>query len=85
MQNYLLNKKNYVQFFTQKTMDKSKNKNFLYWFKCVFKWLKRFVFILFAAFVIGFTNAFNDEFRWINDARNFSQPEQVMDDEDTNE
>ncbi|MFO7864135.1 MAG: hypothetical protein R6U85_09065 [Salinivirgaceae bacterium] len=68
-------------------MDKSKNKNFLFFngIKCLSKWARRWAFIILAAFMIGFSNAFYDEFRWINDTRNFDQPEQVIDDEDTNE
>jgi hypothetical protein len=68
-------------------MDKSKNKNSLFFngIKCLSKWDRRSVFIILAAFMIGFSNAFNEEFRSINDVRNFDQPEQVIDDEDTNE
>lgn len=32
--------------------------------------------------MIGFTNAYYDENRWINDTRNFIQQEQVFNDED---
>ena len=32
--------------------------------------------------MIGFSNAYFDEFRWINDTRNFIQQEQVFKDED---
>ncbi|NOQ25878.1 MAG: hypothetical protein GQ564_10995 [Bacteroidales bacterium] len=68
-------------------MDKSKNKNFQFFnrIKCLSKWARRWVFIIFAAFMIGFSNAFNDESRWINDIRNFDQMEQVIDNEDLNE
>lgn len=68
-------------------MDKLKNKNFQFFngIKCLLRWIRRFVFIIFAAFVIGFSNAFNEEFRSINDVRNFVVQEQVIDDEDTNE
>ncbi len=34
--------------------------------------------------MIGFTNAFNNELKWINDTKNFDEQEQVVDDEDTN-
>jgi len=34
--------------------------------------------------MIGFTNAYYDESRMINDTRNFVRQEQVIDDEDTN-
>ena len=68
-------------------MDKSKNKNFQFFngIKCLSKWVRRLVFMIIAAFIIGFSNAFNDEFRWINDIRNFDQQEQIIHDEDTNE
>lgn len=68
-------------------MDKSKNKNFQFFngIKCLSKWARKSVFIIFAAFMIGFSNAYNEEFRWINDIRNFVEKEQVIDDEDTNE
>ena len=49
------------------------------------KWLRRSVFIILAAFMIGLSNVINEEYRSINDVRNFDQPEQVIDDEDTNE
>ena len=32
--------------------------------------------------MIGFANAYYDEYRWINNTRNFIQQEQVFDDED---
>lgn len=32
--------------------------------------------------MIGFSNAYYDENRWINDTRNFAQQEQVFNDED---
>jgi hypothetical protein len=35
--------------------------------------------------MIGFSNAYYDEHRWINDIRNNVQQEQVFDDEDTND
>jgi hypothetical protein len=68
-------------------MDKSKNKNFLFFngIKCLLRWARRLVFIILAAFMIGLSNVFNEEFRSINDARNFVDQEQVIDDEDTNE
>lgn len=67
-------------------MDKSKNTKFLFLkgIKYSIKWIWRFIFILLASLMIGFSNAFNNELRWINDIRNFIQPEQVVDDEDTN-
>jgi hypothetical protein len=53
--------------------------------KKLLEWIRRFVFIIIAALMIGFKNAFNDELRWINDTKNFDEQEQVIDDEDTNE
>jgi hypothetical protein len=35
--------------------------------------------------MIGFSNAYYNEYRWINNTRNFIQQEQVFDDEDKNE
>lgn len=67
-------------------MDKLKNKTFRFFngIKCFLKWVRRPVFIILAALMIGFSNAYNDELRWINNTRNFDQAEQVIDDEDTN-
>lgn len=74
-----------VQYFTQKKMDKSKDKTFLFFngIKCLLTWIRRSVFIIMAALIIGFTNAFNDECRMINDTKNYQ--EQVTEDEDTKE
>ena len=68
-------------------MDKSKNKNSLLvnGIKYLSKWARRAVFIILAACMIGLSNAFNDESRWINDTRNFDQQEQVIDDDDIND
>lgn len=76
-----------MQFFTQKKMDKSKNKSSLLFngIKCFLKWARRSVFIILAAFMIGFSNAYNEECRSINNVRNFDQQEQVIDEEDLNE
>lgn len=76
-----------MQIFTQREMDKSRNKHALFFngINSLSKWIRRMVFIIFAALMIGFTNAFNDECRMINDINNFSKQEQVIDDEDTNE
>lgn len=67
-------------------MDKSKKIDFLFLkgIKYSFKWIWRFIFIVIASLMIGFSNAFYNEFRWINDIRNFIHPEQVVEDEDTN-
>jgi len=42
----------------------------------------RWIYIILAASMIGFSNAYYDEHRWINDTRNFIQQEQVFNDED---
>ncbi|OFX28381.1 MAG: hypothetical protein A2033_02700 [Bacteroidetes bacterium GWA2_31_9] len=64
-------------------MDKSKNQNSLLFkgIKCLSKWVRRSIFIIFAACMIGLSNAFNDEQRWINNTKNFNQQEQVNDDD----
>ncbi len=68
-------------------MDKSKTKIFLLfkWIKCLLKWIRRSVFIIIAALMIGFTNAFYDECRMVNDKKYFNEQEQLMDDDDINE
>jgi hypothetical protein len=67
-------------------MDKSRNKNFLFLdgIKYLSKWIRRSVFITMAALMIGFANAFYDECRMINDAKNLDEQEQVIDDDNTN-
>lgn len=67
-------------------MDKSRNKNFLFLggIKRFSKWIKRSLFIIIAAAMIGFTNAFNDESRFLNDSGSFDPQEQFIDDDDTN-
>ncbi|MGM0408736.1 MAG: hypothetical protein ACQERU_12190 [Bacteroidota bacterium] len=68
-------------------MDKSKYKTFLVFkgIKSLLKWTRRTVFIIFAALMIGFTNAFYDECRMVNDTKNFDEQEQLIDDDDINE
>lgn len=68
-------------------MDKSENNTNLVFkgIKCLLKWIRRYAFIIMAAFVIGLSNAYYDECRMINDTRNFDEQEQVIDDDDTNE
>jgi len=65
-------------------MDKSKNKFFKYFNGIIriAKWIRRLIYIILAACMIGFANAYYDEYRWINNTRNFIQQEQVFDDED---
>lgn len=77
------NKKYDVQFFTQMKMDKSKNQTPLFFkgIKCLVKWIRRLVFIIMAALMIGFTNAFYDECRMINDTKNFDEQEQAINDD----
>lgn len=47
--------------------------------------IRRWSLIILAASMIGFSNAFNDETRMLNNIRNWIQQEQVVDDEDENE
>jgi hypothetical protein len=75
-----------VEIFTQQKMGKTTN-NFFSLFNGVnrfAKWIWRGIYIILAASMIGFSNAYYDEHRWINDIRNVVQQEQVIDDEDTN-
>ena len=68
-------------------MDKSRNKYFLFLggIKRFSKWIKRSLFIIIAAAMIGFTNAFYGESRWINDSGSFDQQEQLINDDDIND
>lgn len=68
-------------------MDKSENKTFLVFkgIKCLFKKIRQCVFIIMAALLIGFSNAYYDECRMVNDTKNFDEQEQLIDDDDTNE
>jgi len=68
-------------------MDKSRNKNvlFLDGMICFLKWLRRSLFIMIAAFIIGFSNAFNNESKSVSDVRNFEQQEQTIPEEDFKE
>lgn len=65
-------------------MDHSTNKAFPLFKgmkRCARK-IRRFLYILLAASMIGFSNAFYDENKMINNIRNWIQQEQVMDEED---
>ena len=62
-------------------MDKSKKK-IKRKRKRLFKWIPNWIFIILAASMIGFSNAFYDEYRWIDNCRNFIQYEQIFNDED---
>jgi hypothetical protein len=68
-------------------MDKQTNKIYSYFngIKRFTKWIWHWIYIILAASMIGFSNAYYDEHRMINDIRNKVQQEQVFDDEDTNE
>jgi len=68
-------------------MDKSTNRiiKFFKGIVLIGKWLRKWTYIILAACMIGFSNAYYDEYRWINNTRNFIQQEQVFDDEDINE
>jgi hypothetical protein len=67
-------------------MDKTRITNFFIFkgIRRAAKWFARWTYIILAACMIGFTNAYYDENRMINDTRNFVRQEQVIDDEDTN-
>lgn len=67
-------------------MDKStkKSNRVFNGIKRVAKWVRRWVFIVLAASMIGMSNALYDECRMLNDTRIFDQQEQVIDEEDTN-
>lgn len=67
-------------------MDKTKRKIFRYTrgIRRFAKWIWRWIYIILAACMIGFANAYYDESKWINDIRSTTQQEQVMEDEDTN-
>ena len=62
-------------------MDKSKKKN-KYKRKKRFRWMPNWFFIVLAASMIGFSNCYYEEYRWIDSCRNFIQYEQVFEDED---
>jgi hypothetical protein len=62
-------------------MDKSKKK-IKHRIKRRFKWMPQWFFIFLAASILGFSNAFYDEYRWIDNSRNFIQHEQIFNDED---
>ena len=47
-------------------------------------WLRRTIYLVLVACMIGFSNAYLDENRMINDIRVKAKQEQVAEDEDTN-
>ncbi len=49
------------------------------------RWILQWIYIILAACMIGFSNAYYDECRMVKDIRNKFQQEQVFDDEDDNE
>jgi hypothetical protein len=61
-------------------MDNSKKK-FKWKRKRRFRWMPNWLFIILAASMIGFSNAFYDEYRSIDNCRNFIQYEQLVNDE----
>jgi hypothetical protein len=54
----------------------------LYIFKFIIKGIFRIFYIILAAAMIGFANAYYDENKWVNDLRSHTQQEQVFDDEE---
>jgi len=67
-------------------MDTSKFKTFLVFkgIKCLLKGIRRYVFIIMAALLIGFSNAYYDECRMVNDTKNVDEQEQLVDDDTDN-
>ena len=65
-------------------MDKSTNIFVIFFngFKCFARWIRRGIYIVLAACMIGLSNSFYNECRMINDTRNFVEQEQVIDNED---
>ncbi len=65
-------------------MDKFKKGffKFLNGFKYFTKWIRRGIYIVLAAIMIGLSNSFYNECRMIKDTRNFVEQEQVIDEED---
>jgi hypothetical protein len=61
-------------------MDKSKKNKWKR--KRRFSWIPNWLFIILAASMIGFSNAFYNENRWVDNCRNFIQYEQIINDED---
>ena len=51
-------------------------------FKCFARWIRRGIYIVLAAFMIGISNTFYNECRMIDDTRNFVEQEQVIDNEE---
>jgi hypothetical protein len=51
-------------------------------FKLIFKSIFRFIYIVLAASMIGFSNAYYDESKWVNDLKSHPQQEQVFNNED---
>jgi len=67
-------------------MDASKYKTFLV-FKGItylLKRIRRYAFIIMAALLIGFSNAYYDECRMVNDTKNVDEQEQLVDDDTDN-
>lgn len=65
-------------------MDKSTNifLKFFTRFNCFARWIRRGIYIILAAFMIGLSNVYYNECRMIDDTRNFVEQEQVIDNEE---
>jgi hypothetical protein len=61
-------------------MDKSNIKRFS--ILKIIKRIRKFFYILLAASMIGFSNAYNNEYKMLNDIRCFMRQEQVINDDD---
>jgi len=51
-------------------------------FKCFARRIKRGIYIVLAAILIGLSNVYYNECRMIDDTKNFVEQEQVIDNED---
>lgn len=63
------------------------NKKFHRFFRSIrviSRWIKKNIVRIIFAFMIGFSNAYLNENRMINDIKNVIECEQIMDDEDIN-
>jgi len=65
-------------------MVKPKRKEFflLHIFKILLKAIFRFIYVILAAAMIGFANAYYDENKWIKDLKGPVQQEQLFNDEE---
>jgi hypothetical protein len=51
-------------------------------FKAIFRCIFRIIYIVLAAAMIGFANAYYDESKWVNDLKSHPRQEQVINDEE---